>query len=140
MIDEKEEKGPINKKKPSSAFDPNTCYEKARKSCKCGCLVNHQNCYVIPNNIWALNQRKLMKTRENNSDLEIDKLMKETLYHKMLEKQIKTVKDHVRLEFQVTFDTDDFLSSKKNHNLCESCYVVFNNHRCKWFVFMSSIY
>ena len=114
-------------------FDPEMCYQTARKSCRYGCLINHDGAYVIPNNIWVTNQRKLMKSRESSNDNEKDKVMKETLYHKLCEKSIETVKGHIRLEFTVTFESDDYLASKKqNYTLCESCYVILNNHRSKF--------
>jgi hypothetical protein len=116
------------------------CYQNARKSCKYGCLVNHDSCYVISNNIWSFNQRKLMKSREANNDFEKDKVMKDVLYNKLREKHVETVKGHIRLEFSLRFDSDDYLSSTKICNLCESCYVIFNNHRCKFFfVFITLI-
>lgn len=125
------------KKKEKPPFDPDNCYQNARKSCKHGCIVDHNNKYIIPNNIWALNQRKLMKTRESDDDFEKDKVMREALYHKLVDKQIETVKDHVRLKFTLLFDSDDYILSKKeNYTLCESCYVIFNNHRCKLFLFL----
>lgn len=131
---EKKESTKTKIKESFSLEESEKCYQNARKTCKHGCLVNHDGCYVIPNNIWAINQLKLMRIRESENDFEKDKVMKETLYHKLREKKIEKVTDHVRLEFPLTFDNDDYLVSKSQmYNLCESCYVIFNNHRCKSF-------
>jgi len=133
-----------NKIKTEESFNlemSEKCYANARKSCKHGCLVNQNGCYVIPNNIWATNQLKFIRCRQSYDDFEKDKLMKEALNQKLREKQIETVKGHVRLEFTVPFKSDDYLMSRKqNYTLCESCYVIFNNHRCKLYLFNILIY
>lgn len=116
-----------------SKFDCNDKYIAALRTCKCGCMRNKSHEYFITNDVWERNQKQLLHARRNYSPEEKDKILKQALYSKLKNANFNSQKTHVTVEFELTFLLDDAGNSKV-FTLCESCYVIFNGHRCKWII------
>lgn len=95
--------------------------------------------YFITNDIWERNQKLLLQIRRNYSPEEKDKIMKQALYSKLKNTSFDNQKAHVKIEFEHNFVLDD-AGNSKSFTLCESCYVIFNDHRCKFSDYLAIIY
>ena len=106
-----------------------TSYNKALNSCKCGCLRNKDDLleYFITNSIWEINQSNLLATRKHYTHVEKDKILRQALYSKLKESKFDGRSSHVKLSFPLSFDIDD-KGNKQQFTLCESCFVIFNDH------------
>jgi hypothetical protein len=111
-------------------------YTDALQNCTNECIrSNESGQYIINNQIWELNQKKLFESRRSLSDREIDHILKLELHNKLTEIPIINISDHVIIKFQVVFETGDTTANTiKKVVLCESCYRIFNNHICKHFL------
>lgn len=102
-------------------------------------MRNKSQEYFITNDIWERNQKNLLQIRRNYSLEEKDKVLKQALYGKLKNSTFDNEKCHVKIDFELNFVLDDAGNSKV-FTLCESCYVVFNDHRCKGFVYFVIIH
>jgi hypothetical protein len=110
--------------------DNNANYFQALGVCNCEC-IRRKDGYYITNDVWDRNQTKLMESRQSYTNEEKDKTMKQNLYSKLSEATFKSQGSHVNLTFQLNFEINETGISKLV-TLCESCYVIFNNHICKY--------
>jgi hypothetical protein len=67
--------------------------------------------------------------RLNYTSEEMDRVLKQALYHQMKDKVFETKSDHVALDFTMQFEVED--GSMQSFSLCESCFVIFNEHKSK---------
>ena len=107
----------------------------ALHACKCGCLRSKETHeYSITNDIWEKTQTYICVTRENYSDTEKNKLMKQELFNKLKNCTFENESSHVKLDFSVNFVLGVGEKDPK-FTLCESCYVHLNDHICKYLSF-----
>ena len=74
----------------------------------------------------------LKQIRANYKNEETASLLKQSLYNKLKECRFTTLKQHVKLTFEVKFKINDLDDNFKTVALCESCYATFNDHICKY--------
>lgn len=88
------------------------------------------NDYYITNNVWERSQSYLFEARKHYKSSEVENIIKQSLYNKLNEKKFENESNHVKLEFLISFTTDD-KGTTQSFPLCESCYVKFNDQICK---------
>jgi len=98
----------------------NEKYLKALTECKCGCLDK------IDNKIWAINQISLNYARQEYSTKEKDQVIRQALFSQLRRTEFTKRSSQVKLKFDVSFRTPT--GDSKMCSLCESCYVIFNDH------------
>jgi hypothetical protein len=106
-------------------------YQKSADRCKCGCIIDKDGNFIVSNAIWIPNQLKLWTARSQYSHAEKDKIMKDAMYHKLKEKKVISKAGHISLTFTMQLEIDTS-GTTEPFSFCESCFVNFNNHRCKF--------
>ena len=88
---------------------------------------------MIPSNIWSVNQAKYRESRKGYSETEKNRLLKGALYEKLKEMNFEKRSSHTKLKFQLTFAIDE---EENTHivTLCETCFITFNEHKCKFYL------
>jgi hypothetical protein len=72
----------------------------------------------------------LRQTRVNYTSEEMDRVLKQALYHQLKDKIFATESSHVKLDFTLQLEVED--RSMKSFSLCESCFVKINEHKSKF--------
>ncbi len=119
-------------KKPTKS---STNYFIARENCIKGCICNKERTqYNISIVLWEYNQVKLLELRNKLSDTEKDELIKIELFHCLKQSifnsgvTIQASNQRFPLVYQEIF-IDPSTDMQLVYNLCEDCWILFNNHK-----------
>ena len=116
-------------------------YESAKTRCRHNCIKHRDtNCVVIPQAVWQKNQEDLIKTRQQSKPTndELDGMVKQLLTQKLTEiaSALKSSAVKTILSFTVSMrlcdGNESYTGETKEFSLCESCYVYWNYHKCKF--------
>jgi hypothetical protein len=59
----------------------------------------------------------------------MDRLLRQSLYQELKKETFESESSHVKLTFTMSFEIED--QSTQSFTLCETCFVIFNQHKSK---------
>jgi len=116
-------------------------YSMAKDECCHGCIFNSESQrYIISNDLWKHNQDKHFKILDNLTTQERKATIRKKLEQALSQcgTEIETSKTRINLFFKVKMYNPD--TTNGNYcikDLCESCYVHFENSCCKFLYYFS---